>query len=125
MKKILIILLTLLLLVSTSFAGTKVLKFEWNQEISDGFAGWKLYVSETSQSYGSPFMIIPFDIEQTSYTTSEEISSPDGETHTYYFVLTAFDGEGNESTWSNEVSAKIDFESPSGPYNLTVIIEIQ
>jgi hypothetical protein len=64
-------------------------------------------------------------VEQTEYQADEIITSPDGEEHTYYFVLTAFDEDGNESGYSNEMSAPIDFEAPGVPFSLTVTVQAQ
>ena len=105
-------------------AGDKDLTFTWEQVISPDFAGWHLHVSETS---GGPYAIaaeIIYDgIEQPEYTSTEPITAPKGQTTLYYFVMSAFDNEGNESGFSNEVSTVIDFESPSAPFSLTITVQ--
>lgn len=105
-------------------AGEKIIEFEWNQVIGENFAGWNVYMSETSGTYSTiPFATIDYDgVELTEYTTDQIISSPDGEEKTYYFVFTAFDTSDNESGYSNEVFALIDFLAPHIPYILRIIV---
>lgn len=68
-------------------------------------------------------MTIPYGgTAQTEYTGTKTLTSPDGQTKTYYFTLTAFDTSGNESAKSNEVSAVIDFEAPGVPLQLKVTV---
>jgi hypothetical protein len=102
------------------------LTFAWEQAAADtsnpGFGGWKLYRSATA---GGPYALvetIPFSSPGATYTATRPISSPDGTTSTWFFVLTAFDSAGNESGRSNEVSAVIDFEAPGMPVNLRVTV---
>jgi hypothetical protein len=126
MKKFLFIFLlcSLLFFPVKSFAGNVSLTFEWEQVISPEFAGWKMYMSQTSGTYpATPWITVPYASQQTVYTHVEPLSSPDGETHTYYFVLTAFDNNNNESAYSDEVSAIIDFEAPSKPFSLKVTVQ--
>jgi hypothetical protein len=105
-------------------AGTKTLNFAWEQPGSlVGFAGWKLYQSDTAGGPGTVSMTIPYGgASQSTYTGTKVLTSPDGVTKTYYFTLSAFDTSGNESAKSNEVSAVIDFEAPGVPLNLQVTI---
>lgn len=105
-------------------AGTKTITFAWNQDISEGFAGWKLYRATSPNvqvNATNLFATIPYGgTTAAEYTTSQPLISPDGQTVTYYFVLTAFDNAGNESDKSNEVSAVIDFMAPGVPIQLKV-----
>lgn len=120
------VLLMALILPALTFAGTKTLTFAWNQDISPGFAGWKLYrdtLPNVQPLAGKLFATIPFGgSQQTEYQTSQSITSPDNAEVTYYFVLTAFDTSGNESAKSNEVFAIIDFQSPGVPIQLKVTV---
>ena len=59
----------------------------------------------------------------SNYTASQIITSPDSQSISYYFVITAFDTSGNESGKSNEVVATVDFESPGSPTSLTVTVK--
>lgn len=114
--------------VSMAFAGEKVVTLAWEQSISSDFAGWKLYVSQTSGIVpdGNPAFIIDYGgVDQGTYTTVKSIVSPNGEEITYYFVMTAFDNEGNESDASNEIFKVIDFLSPDDPLSLRFVIVIE
>ena len=124
MKKTLLLVIAFMFLSFQAWSGEKTLQFEWDQVISSDFAGWKLYMSETSGDYAG---VVPIDIPytgQTVYESTQTITSPDDETHTYYFVLTAYDDEvpSNESGYSNEASVTIDFEPPETPFTFIVII---
>jgi hypothetical protein len=124
MKKIIVLLLSVLLIATVSFAGNKTLNFTWEQPGSlEDLAGWKLYQSETAGSPGVLSMTIPYGgMAQSEYTGTRVLTSPNGVTKIYYFTLSAFDTSGNESAVSNEVSARIDFEAPGVPLNLKVTI---
>lgn len=114
----------------SALAGDVNLTFEWDQAVADindpDFGGWYLYKSETPGVYNDPpFLNIVYGAQQPPYTSTQPITSPDDEKHTYYFVLTAYrtatDGE-RESAYSNEVSQVIDFQSPGIPFSLTVTV---
>jgi hypothetical protein len=64
-------------------------------------AGYKLYYGTSSRGYGTSFNVG----NVTTYTVAALASG------TYYFAVTAYDGSGNESTFSNEVSATISATS--------------
>ena len=125
MKKLLLVLALfgLLVLPTWATAGEKTLTFQWNQVLSDDFAGWKLYKAEVA---GGPYVKhgndILFVAEQEAYESTQIFISPNTETHIYYFVLTAFDKSANESAFSNEVSARIDFQAPLVPVTLQVTV---
>ena len=123
MKKIILSILFVFMFVTIGFAGTKTLNFAWNQSITPDFAGWKLYQGDVSGATNTLSMTIPYGgTAQTEYTGAKNIVSPDGQTKTYYFTLTAFDTVGNESARSNEVNATIDFEAPGVPTTLRVTV---
>jgi hypothetical protein len=117
-------LILLLLLCASVFAGAKTLEFTWRQTLPDpnDLAGWRLYSSQTQGGPYSLVLTIPFVSEQTQYSSTQPFVSPDGQRKTYYFVLTAFDTSGNESGYSNEASASIDFEAPGVPIQLKVTV---
>lgn len=116
MKKLSTILIfCFLFLPLTSMAGSKALRFEWNQTITQDFAGWTLYHS-TDNSTWEKYADIPYSGEErTTYTSEQSITSPDGEDVTHYFKLTARDQDGNESDPSSVVSQAIDFKAPGAP----------
>ena len=55
-------------------------------------------------------------------TTTVVLAIPDG---TYYFAATAYDTEGNESGYSNEVSATLDTTAPGSPQGLRITIVVK
>ena len=113
------------LLATPCFAGSKTLKFAWQQELPtpiNDMAGWKLYKSTTS---GGPWTLqetIPYTAPATDYTGQTTITVPDGQVTTIYFTMTAFDLSGNESGRSAEVSARLDFQTPTAPTSLSVTV---
>ncbi len=72
----------------------------WLANTETDLAGYKIYRGTTSGSYGSPIAVIGKDA--TSYTVSALQSGT-----TYFFVITAYNNLGNESSYSNEVSKSI------------------
>ena len=72
----------------------------WHAGTEQDLAGYKVYRGTASGTYGAPLATLPKTI--TSHTaTGLQIGT------TYFFVITAYDGAGNESTYSNEVSKSI------------------
>lgn len=130
MKKLVVILVALFVLAISSFtfAGEKTGVFSWEQVIPQDFGGWYLYHSllpgvEVIEE--NKLTTITYEgFEQTVYESEQVLISTDGEEITHYFVLTAFDLKENESDASNEVSCVIDFESPSTPFTLKIIIQV-
>lgn len=108
--------------VSTADARDEPLTFQWDQEITSDFAGWKLYKSLTS---GGPYdyaATIEYVSEQTVYTSDEVIETPDNQAVVMYFVMRAFDTAGNPSENSNEVSHEFDFDAPPAPFSLIIVV---
>jgi len=93
------------LLLSAShlaFAGTAALSWAAPTTNTDGtpltnLAGYKVYYGTSSGNYGAPVNIG----SQTSYSVTGLNAG------TYYFAVTAYDGSGNESSFSNEVTKTI------------------
>ena len=106
----------------TADARDETLTFQWDQDLTSDFAGWKLY---TSQISGGPYVYaatIDFVSEQTEYTSDEVIEAPDNQVAVMYFVMRAFDTAGNSSADSNEVSHEFDFEAPPAPFSFTIVV---
>ena len=128
LKHIIIAALFVLFAWGSAWSGEKTLTFQWEQALSDDFAGWRLYKSEVA---GGPYVKhgddILFVFEQQTYESAQVFASPDNETHIYYFVIIAFDTGGNESGYSNEVSVQIDFQAPAAPtlFSVTVTVVAQ
>lgn len=86
------------LTLSVTAAGTANLT--WNASTESDLAGYKVYRGTASGTYGAPLTTLPKTM--TSYTTTGLLTGT-----TYFFVITAYDSSGNESTFSNEVSKSI------------------
>lgn len=125
------------LAIGISFAGQKTLEFEWDYpNPPSDLAGFRIYKSLTSGTYipvsQDPqtthlLVEIPYTGQAPDdiYQATEVLDSPDGQTTIWYFVATAFDNEGLESGFSNEVSARIDFEAPPTTINFKVRVLVQ
>ena len=102
--------------VSFAAAEMKPITFGWTQDLDPAnFYGWSLYMSTTSGEGYTKINDIPFDgTVQTEYTYSVPLESLERGT-TLYFVLTATDGYGFESGYSNEVSRTIPVNGPMPP----------
>ncbi|CAI4032532.1 hypothetical protein DNFV4_02962 [Nitrospira tepida] len=72
----------------------------WNANTEQDLGGYKIYRATSSGAYGAPIATINGNV--TSYVAS---GLPTGTT--YFFVVTAFDNSGNESSYSNEVSKSL------------------
>jgi hypothetical protein len=106
MKQILI-LVSLLLFTAPVLA--QDINFAWDLSPDDSLlganGGYRLYLSKQSGSYtGAPVLTV------RPGTTSGSIARPG--LGRYYFVATAFDSEGNESAYSNEVTTAIKPKPP-------------
>ena len=86
------------LVLSPATSGTVTLN--WLANTESDLAGYKIYRGTASGGYGSPIAILG------STSTSHTISTLQSGT-TYFFVITAYDTAGNESSYSNEVSKSI------------------
>jgi len=84
--------------LSATTAGTATLA--WNAGIDSDLAGYKVYRGTASGTYGAPLTTLPK--ATTNYTATGLQNGT-----TYFFVITAYDSAGNESTYSNEVSKSI------------------
>ena len=83
---------------STANSGTA--KLSWNASTGRDIAGYKIYLATASGVYGTPIATTSADV--TTYTATG--LAPDT---TYFFVVTAFNTDGTESTFSNEASTII------------------
>jgi hypothetical protein len=69
----------------------------WDPSTSPNLSGYKLYVGNTSNTYSTSTTLG----NQTTYTVTGLGAG------TWYFAVTAFDTDGNESDFSNEISQTI------------------
>jgi hypothetical protein len=81
-------------------AVTGSLTFEWDASSDTDLAGYRVYRSTTAGIYGAPVATL-----SASATRYQAINLQKGVT--YYFVVSAYDSNGNESPFSNEVSQVI------------------
>lgn len=72
----------------------------WSANMDTDLAGYKVYRSTASGTYGAAVATLGKTV--TSYVSSGLQTGT-----TYFFVITAYDSAGNESSYSNEVSKSI------------------
>lgn len=94
------------LLVGTGHAGTVTLA--WDPNTESDLAGYKLYYGNAPRAQ-APYTQTVLINDRTA--TNWQVTLNPG---VYYFGLTAFDRTGNESGFSNEVSAQIQQVQPPG-----------
>jgi len=85
-------------ILSATTVGTATLT--WNAGTESDLTGYKVYRGTGSGTYGAPLATLPKTT--TSYTATGLQNGT-----TYFFVITAYDSSGNESSFSNEVSKSI------------------
>jgi hypothetical protein len=78
---------------------------EWDPNTEPELVGYKVYWSTSSGNYTSS--------KDVGNTTSTTITGLD-EGQTYYFAATAYDGDGNESGFSNQITYTIPFSDSDG-----------
>ena len=99
--------------------------FGWKQVITPGFAGWKLWVSETP---GGPYTqvdgFIEYVEEQTTYQWHAPVMTlPEGEISKRYFVINAWNTIGEFSANSNEAELIVDATyEPAVPIELKILV---
>jgi hypothetical protein len=81
----------------TAAAIRETAMLSWDVNSAPDLEGYKIYLATTSGGYGAPIATLSMNI--TSYTvTGLETGT------TYFFVVTAYNSSGAESSFSNEVS---------------------
>jgi len=121
MKRLIIIAFCLLFaMTGTAWAGLGV-EFDWAANTETDLAGYNMYRSEVD---GGPYAKIG-----SSTTTGYTDSTTEFDV-TYFWVITAFDVEGNESGYSNQVSNMTgtpippDTTPPGTPQDINVTVHI-
>lgn len=110
MNKKLVLVLVLVLSILPLGVKAAELTFAWDATVSTDAVGYRVYQSNSAV----------VDKTKKVCDTKEltcKVTVTDG---TYYFAATAYDKAGNESDFSNVVSATIDTIPPIKPANLTV-----
>lgn len=85
--------------LTVSSTTAKSATLTWTANVETDLAGYKIYRATTSGSYGAPIATLS---KTTSYSATNLSTGT-----TYFFVITAYDSVGNESSYSNEVSKSI------------------
>jgi hypothetical protein len=80
-------------------AGLHVVALNWTPSTSANVSGYKIYRGTTS---GGPYTLVQSLGATASYTDNTALSG-----QTYYYVLTAVDSTGAESSYSNQTQAVI------------------
>lgn len=125
MKKVMSLLIGLLLITSTVFAMDVTL--QWDANTEPDLAGYKIYYDMNS---GHPYEgtgATEGDSPVTIILTQDENSDPNlveftirglPDSGTKYFAVTAYDDQGLESGYSNEVNTGA---IPNNPQNLNLV----
>ena len=87
------------LTVSPATTTKKSVTLTWTASVAPDLAGYKIYRATSSGAYGAPIATLG---KTTSYSATSLSTGT-----TYFFVITAYDSAGNESSYSNEVSKSI------------------
>lgn len=121
--RVLFITLLIMLFAVPAFSQPIVLSFDPPTTNADGspltdLAGYKLYVSDTSGSGYTEFC----DVGQADITQLTcDITAPEGSKA--FFVLRAYDSQGNLSVNSNEVSVNFPQVAPAPPHITGVAVQ--
>jgi fibronectin type 3 domain-containing protein len=116
MKRLFLALIFFLALAVSAQAASNV-TFEWSA--SAGATGYKVYQSTTSGTFNKT----TGKVCDTAALTCTVSNIADG---TYYWVATAYDTAGNESPYSNQVTATLDSTAPNAPagFKITVTVNV-
>lgn len=126
-QKSLIILSLLCCACSSAFTQTGQkgdVLISWDANTEGDLAGYKVYLGKSSRNYSVNLkLVIAEQANPDSFKNKPRFVWKDlnvGET--YFFAVTAFDFSGNESAFSDEVSAIVrDTIPPAAPGNLKVV----
>lgn len=112
----------LLFLASVSLAGTTDVTFQWDANTESDVAGYRLYQSTTSDTYeyGSSSDNLVADVVHNPVDGVMETTVNSIIDGTYFWVVTAYDTNDNESGPSNEVTETLDATAPDSPANLII-----
>lgn len=118
LKTIFLTIFVLFLVGGVSIADTQV-NFTWTANPELDLAGYRIYASNTSGVYtlGDGNQIATAGAGDTAYSVA---GVADG---TWFWVLTAFDANGNESGTSNEQTGTLDTTAPGCPADFDVTFE--
>jgi endoglucanase len=112
MKKIMMWFIPLMLIAVVAYA--TITNLAWDANTETDLAGYKLYQSTAGAT--GPFTYVKTIAKGTLTAATADL--PDG---TYWWVLTAYDTNGNESGYSNVVTRTIDTVAPAAPKNFRLV----
>ena len=115
MKKLILVLL-LCLIPLTSFAAQQVIDFTWDASPTPTVTGYKMYMIAPD---GVMSQIGDVNALAMTFTPMEVPVSVSG---IYFFVCTAYDADGLESAYSNQVEAEI--KVIGNPKNFKAVLKI-
>jgi hypothetical protein len=89
--------LAILLLFMALPLQAATVRLAWDASVSERVTGYKVYAGQASRIYGAPVIIG----NQLTYMVTDLTPG------IWFFAVSAFDADGNESNYSNEVSTAI------------------
>lgn len=101
-------------MLSVGFASGESIKLTWDPNSESDLAGYKIYESLVN---GGPY-VLNKDVGKVTELTLDMAGKPDG---TIYYVATAYDLRGNESSYSIQVFYEVDHTPPHSPSGCKVI----
>ena len=89
----------------TTFSYAAQVTLEWNANMEQDLAGYIIHQGTSSRNYD-----VSMDIGNWTSATIENLE----DNETYYFAVTAYDTDGNESVYSSEVCLNCQASSSAG-----------
>jgi hypothetical protein len=116
MKKLILTIFIFCMFVGMAQAASNI-TFAWDASV--GAATYKVYQSTISGTYNKT----TGNVCNGAALTCTVSNIPDGR---YYWVATALDASGNESVYSNELTALFDTTAPSAPgaFKITLTVNV-
>ena len=117
MKKLVIVVLAVVLLGGVVYAQMPVPQgLRWDPNSESDLAGYYIYEAQTAdgQVVGTYMVSVPAPLTEFLFVDSHV----DGQ---YYWKITAYDTAGNESGFSNEVTADFNVTPPTPPTGCSVM----
>jgi hypothetical protein len=113
--QILVFVAVLFLLGGLVYAAENPTGLTWNHNTETDLAGYYVYESTAPGGYGVTFAM---SVPAGTNTITFPLDHVDG---TFYWVVTAYDTSGNQSGYSNEVTATFDHTTPAPPTGCQVV----
>jgi len=126
MKKLLVLMVTVIFLLTASIAVAADVTFRWDANTETDLAKYKLYQTDTPGQYtkaqviGEGNLVAIMLLADIADPANPEYTLTDVADGQHYWVLTAADLTNNESGFSNEVTDTIDTTPPAPPGGLSI-----